>query len=256
MDEQGLGGAAEDAVDEILNHFANNLFLRAGGSVNVGTGAGFLLEMALAFEDAHHSEDGSVGDFAAAREIFENFADGGGAAAPDGVHELEFEIGKDGFGGLHVGIFRPVVLLPEAFAALEPEAQTAIASHELIHVCRRDWAVSLAEEAAAALFWFHPGVWWLLSKIRLVREQLVDSEVVRLTGAPEPYVRSLIAIAGLHAHLDLVPAPLFLRRRHLTLRMHSILKEVRMSRIRLSVSYVSITAILAGAAWTALVSFS
>jgi TonB family protein len=55
--------------------------------------------------------------------------------------------------------------------------------------------------------------------------------------------------------LDLSPAPLFLRRRHLTKRMHSILTEVSMSRFRLLFSYASMAAILVLAGSLALRSF-
>ncbi len=158
-------------------------------------------------------------------------------------------------GPVTFGFFRPVILLPESFLDLDEEAQCAIACHELLHVRRHDWLVTMFEESAAVLFWFHPAVWWLLAQTRLAREQLVDSEVVRLTAGCEAYVQALLAIAGTRPHPDLVPAPLFLRRRHLTQRVHSLLKVVSMSKLRLLTSYLSITAILALAAGTAILSF-
>jgi TonB family protein len=153
------------------------------------------------------------------------------------------------------GFFRPVILLPPSFFELDQEAQSSIVCHELLHVRRHDWLVTMFEESASVLFWFHPAVWWLLAQTRLAREQLVDSEVVRLTAGCEAYVHALLAIAGAEPNLDLVPAPLFLRRRHLTQRVHSLLKEVTMSKLRLLASYVSISAILALAAGTAFLSF-
>ena len=144
-----------------------------------------------------------------------------------------------------VGFFRPVVLLPESFLSLSPASQHGIACHELLHVRRRDWLVSVIEEFLAAVFWFHPGVWWLLAQSRLSREQLVDAEVVQLTSAREDYIASLLAIAGTRLELDLAPAPLFLRRRHLTKRMHLLLMEVSMSKLRLISSYAAMAAILA-----------
>jgi hypothetical protein len=127
--------------------------------------------------------------------------------------------------------------------------------HELLHVRRRDWLVTIAEEFGAALYWFHPGVWWLLSQARLSREQLVDAEVVRLTESREHYIAALLAVAGTKIKLDLAPAPLFLRKRHLTQRMHSLLTEVSMSKFRLVSSYAAIAAILAVVAWAMFLSF-
>ena len=154
-----------------------------------------------------------------------------------------------------VGFFRPVVLLPESFLSLSSASQHGIACHELLHVRRGDWLVTVIEELLAAVFWFHPGVWWLLAQARLSREQLVDAEVVQLTSAREDYIASLLAVAGTRIELDLAPAPLFLRRRHLTQRMHLLLTEVSMSKLRLVSSYAAIASILAVAAWAMFLTF-
>jgi beta-lactamase regulating signal transducer with metallopeptidase domain len=158
-------------------------------------------------------------------------------------------------GPVMLGVFRPVVLLPESFLSLDDEAQCGIAAHELLHVQRKDWLVTALEEISGALMWFNPAVWWLLSQTRLAREQLVDAEAVRLTSAREPYIHALLAIARMRLALDLAPAPLFLRRRHLTQRMHSLLKDVSVSGFRLLSSYASIAVILALAGWLSFVSF-
>jgi TonB family protein len=160
-----------------------------------------------------------------------------------------------GAGPLTFGFFKRIILLPESFNSLDEQAQLGIACHELLHARRNDWLITLFEELAAALFWFHPAIWWVLAQTRLAREQLVDAEVVRLTAARESYVNALLTVAGARPTLDLAPAPLFLRRRHLLQRMHFLLTEVSMSRVRLFSSYASIAAILALAGWIAVISF-
>jgi beta-lactamase regulating signal transducer with metallopeptidase domain len=158
-----------------------------------------------------------------------------------------------------MGWLAPVVLLPESFLALGDEAQCGIACHELLHIRRRDWLATLVEELAGALLWFNPAIWLLLAQTRLVREQLVDAEVVLLTASREPYIDALLTIARgapvPDLRMDLAPTPLFLRRRHLTHRMHSLLQEASVSTLRLVSSYASITAVLAFAGWFALGSF-
>jgi hypothetical protein len=81
--------------------------------------------------------------------------------------------------------------------------------------------------------------------------------VVLLTAEPEPYIQALLAIAGGRPVFDLAPAPvpLFLRRRHLTQRIHALLKEARMSKLRLLSTYSTMAALLAFAAWLAFVTF-
>jgi len=84
---------------------------------------------------------------------------------------------------------------------------------------------------------------------------VVDAETVRLTAAKESYIDALLAIARGGPVSDLAPAPLFLRRRHLTHRMRALIKEVPMSRLRLLFSYCSIAPILAFAGWFAFLAF-
>jgi beta-lactamase regulating signal transducer with metallopeptidase domain len=158
-------------------------------------------------------------------------------------------------GPVMLGWLTPVVLLPESFLSFDDEAQCGIACHELLHVRRADWIATLIEEFFGALLWFNPAAWMLLAQTRLVREELVDAETVRLTAAREPYIDALLAIARRRETLDLAPASLFLRRRHLTHRLHSLLKDVSMSKRRLLSSYGLICAILAVAGWFACLSF-
>jgi beta-lactamase regulating signal transducer with metallopeptidase domain len=158
-------------------------------------------------------------------------------------------------GPVMLGWLTPVVLLPESFLDLDEEAQCGVACHELLHVRRGDWVATLLEELIVALLWFNPAAWMLLAQARLAREEVVDAETVRLIAAREPYIDALLSIAGRRQTLDLAPASMFLRRRHLTHRMHSLLKEVTMSRSRLVSSYGLICATLAAAGWFALASF-
>lgn len=133
------------------------------------------------------------------------------------------------------GFASPVILLPERFASLDPRFQSAIACHELLHVRRRDWAHHLGEECLRAIFWFHPAIVWLISRVRLAREQVVDREVLRLTRARKPYLEALLEFAGVRPRAA-IPAPPFLAERQLVERVALMLKEVRMSRRRSIVS--------------------
>jgi TonB family protein len=147
------------------------------------------------------------------------------------------------------GFRKPVVLLPARFPELDAQIQEAILCHEVLHVRRHDWLFTVAEELVRAVFWFHPAIWWLLGEIGLAREQAVDRRVIELTQHPEEYLDALLAIAGAKPQLDLAPAPLFLRKRHLKQRVISILKEVRMSKTRLISALTAGLGILAVACW-------
>ena len=153
------------------------------------------------------------------------------------------------------GFLRPVVLLPANFHELDGHMQDAILCHEILHVRRRDWLFTLGEELVRSIFWFHPAIWWLLGEIGLAREQEVDRQAVELTKSRDGYVDALLAIAGAKLQLDLAPAPLFLRKRHLKQRVVSIMKEVRMSKTRSISALAAGLGILAAACWLVTATF-
>ncbi|HTM50484.1 MAG TPA: M56 family metallopeptidase [Bryobacteraceae bacterium] len=148
-------------------------------------------------------------------------------------------------GPVTFGIRNPVILLPFSFLTLPEGARRAIACHEVAHVRRGDWAFTVLEEIVRAAFWFHPCIWWLLSRIQLTREQAVDREVIEITASREQYIDALLVVAGVCPQPDLAPAPSFLQRSHLTQRVALILKEASMSRKRLLCSLAAMAGALA-----------
>ena len=143
------------------------------------------------------------------------------------------------------GVAKPVILLPDAFLSLDERLQPAIACHELLHVRRRDWTHHLSEEILRAIFWFHPAFAWLISRVRLAREQVVDLEVIQLTNARKPYLEALLAFTTPRARFTAIPAPPFLAERQLVERISLMLKEVHMSRRKLIASLAVISCFLA-----------
>ena len=155
-------------------------------------------------------------------------------------------------GPVTFGFLRSAILLPERWLDLDPVQRNAVVCHEVLHVRRKDWLFHVAEEMTRALLWFHPAIWWLTGEIRLLREQVVDREVVGLTGSPRSYVEVLLAFAGIDSP---GAAPAFISRRHLTRRITSLLEEVSMTKSRSLVSLASITLCLAAAGTLAVWSF-
>jgi len=147
-----------------------------------------------------------------------------------------------------LGWLDPAVIFPRRFERMDESQQRAIACHELLHVARRDWLMNLLEELVLALFWFHPAIWWVVRSIRLSREQVVDGEVVALTGARKPYLHALLEIAGMPRATP-VPAPLFLVESQLARRVASLVKEVRMSKPRLIAALVIASAVVLATGW-------
>jgi hypothetical protein len=181
---------------------------------------------------------------------------------PDSVREARrltqadalFGISESISGPATLGHIDPIVLLPESFLSLDEESQRSIACHELLHVQRRDWLVTVVEEVVGALLWFNPGVWWMLAQARLSREQLVDSEVVRI-AAREPYIEALLSMAVISRRRWALPAASFFTQGHLIHRMRLLLATPNRSWLRLCVCYVSVTLLLASSVWGVISSF-
>lgn len=91
------------------------------------------------------------------------------------------------------GIVRPVLLLPEGIAShLTPAHFEAILAHELCHVRRRDNLWAALHMFVEAVFWFHPLVWWIGSRLVEERERACDEEVVRAGNRPDIYAESIL----------------------------------------------------------------
>lgn len=146
-------------------------------------------------------------------------------------------------GPVTFGWRRPVVLLPSGFRELPESSRDAILCHEFLHIERSDWLFTFAEELIRAAFWFHPAIWYAIGRIQLAREQTVDRTVIERTGSREDYLQALLTIAAARSQIDLAPAPLFLRKRHLAQRVVSIMKEATMSKRHLILSLAASSAL-------------
>jgi uncharacterized protein (TIGR03435 family) len=97
------------------------------------------------------------------------------------------------------GILRPVLLLPEKLADhLTPAQLDAVLAHELCHVRRRDNLAAAIHMFVEALFWFHPLVWWIETRMMEERERACDEEVLRAARDPEVYAEGLLNVCKLY----------------------------------------------------------
>ncbi len=144
------------------------------------------------------------------------------------------------------GVRRPVVLLPASMKALPEPVQRAVLAHELWHVKRRDWAWILVEECVRSVLWFHPAIWYLVSRIQLSREEVVDELTVLVVSSRRNYLEALLAFAD---EPPLFVAAPFARRRHLFHRMLLISKEAVMSSRRIIVSSGLMVTLLVMTGW-------
>ena len=150
------------------------------------------------------------------------------------------------------GFRRPVVLLPEILRSQSADIRRVVLCHELFHVRRHDWAWMVTEEVVRAVFWFHPAMLWLISRVRLAREEVVDELTVLATAERRAYMEALLVFADARAQ---APAAAFARRRHLFRRMVLISKEAVMSSRQVVLASAAMAVIVAVASWFAVSTF-
>lgn len=104
-----------------------------------------------------------------------------------------------------VGLRRPTIIIPAAAAQWPDEVRRAVLIHELAHVARRDCLTQAAAAVACALYWVHPGTWWMARRLRMERELACDDLVVGMGINRCDYAGHLLTLAR-HLSADRTPA--------------------------------------------------
>jgi beta-lactamase regulating signal transducer with metallopeptidase domain len=94
-----------------------------------------------------------------------------------------------------MGTLRAIVLLPlSAITSLGPEELEVVLAHELAHVRRADFFWNILQTIAETLFFFHPAVWWISSRIRHERELCCDDLALEICPNPFAYANALVRL--------------------------------------------------------------
>jgi len=90
------------------------------------------------------------------------------------------------------GWWRPVVLIPMGcLTGLSTGQIEAILAHELAHIRRHDYLVSVLQALVEALLFYHPAVWWVSKQLRREREYCCDDLAVKVGGNTLDYAKAL-----------------------------------------------------------------
>ena len=86
------------------------------------------------------------------------------------------------------GIVKPALVWPKGISEhLQDAHLEAILAHEVWHVRRRDNLAAAIHMVVEAIFWFHPLVWWLGSRLVDERERACDEEVLEWGSERQVY---------------------------------------------------------------------
>ena len=93
------------------------------------------------------------------------------------------------------GMARPVLVWPHGISDhLDAPHLEAIIAHELWHVRRRDNLAAALHMIVEALFWFHPLVWWVGSRLIDERERACDEQVLESGSERRVYAESILKV--------------------------------------------------------------
>lgn len=105
------------------------------------------------------------------------------------------------------GILAPVLLLPQGISTrLTSNELDSVLEHELCHWWRRDNLTGALHMLVAALFWFHPLVWWLGWRLVIERERACDEEVIHSGAERQVYAEAILKVCRLYLEPPLLCA--------------------------------------------------
>jgi uncharacterized protein (TIGR03435 family) len=106
------------------------------------------------------------------------------------------------------GFSRPVLFLPADISGHLTGAQMkAILAHELCHIRYRHTIAAALHTLVEAIYWFHPLVWWLGSRLVDEKERACDEEVLRLGNEPQVYAEGILKVCRLYLASPLASVP-------------------------------------------------
>jgi beta-lactamase regulating signal transducer with metallopeptidase domain len=136
-----------------------------------------------------------------------------------------------------VGLFDAMILVPETLIdELSPEDVDRIVLHELAHLRRGDDWINAIERIAQALFFFNPGILWIVGQLDLEREVVCDDWVLNQTAEIRQYATCLARVAEITAwpYRAMAAPGAFITRRSMSIRVERLLEAGRDIRIRTS----------------------
>jgi beta-lactamase regulating signal transducer with metallopeptidase domain len=89
----------------------------------------------------------------------------------------------------------PSIVVPADADTWDNDRRRAVLLHELAHIARHDCLTQAFAAIASALYWCHPGVWYVARRLRIERELACDDRVLAAGAPPREYAGHLLDLA-------------------------------------------------------------
>lgn len=109
------------------------------------------------------------------------------------------------------GLFRPVIVLPRAVVLWDEDKRVSVLMHELGHIARWDWLISLLVKITCAIFWFLLPIWWVAHQLFLQAEIACDDYIYKLRDKHLSYAKNLLAFATLEGNHPVDESAMYMR---------------------------------------------
>lgn len=97
-----------------------------------------------------------------------------------------------------MGYLKPVILFPLGLVnQLSTSEVEAILAHEMAHIKRHDYIFNLLQMLVESIFYYHPGIWYISSRINAERENCCDDMAIAFTASNVSYAKTLVKLQDL-----------------------------------------------------------
>jgi len=93
------------------------------------------------------------------------------------------------------GLRRASIVIPAVAEGWAEDRRRAVLLHELAHVARYDCLTQTLALVTCAMYWFHPAIWAIASRLRVERELACDDRVIEAGTVAREYAGHLLEIA-------------------------------------------------------------
>ncbi len=91
------------------------------------------------------------------------------------------------------GLWKPAVLMPETAEGWSEDERSTVLFHELAHIKRVDYLITLLARLSLAVYWLNPLTWVVFRVLRREQEKACDELVLKAGIKPSTYAENLLS---------------------------------------------------------------
>ena len=112
-----------------------------------------------------------------------------------GCRRVELRVSTEISSAATIGWRRPVLIIAADWRQWSEQELRAVFAHEMTHVRSNDYLMGLVARITMALYFYHPLVRWLGTRLFLAQEAAADAAAARFVGGRAVYLAALSRIA-------------------------------------------------------------